>query len=313
MRLVLLKHRAAAQGEVRRWADGKARKKVGQKWIVVEEETRPVEQVRDKALQRAEDYFDYSLTSNLGGELETALNELDIYGFQGLSDRIKGQRPDEASKIYRHVVDHIRGVNAAPGDKQAVLDLFGRGLIQLKDYFAEGPKTKATIKKTGKGGGVYYDQKDRNPVETELPLLKPSAIADAKKKVGGWSVTGPLRTTHVEKMLKTGTAELVSGKINAKKKWELPQKAKDMEIKYKGDGLWITAKQTKPSKTGKSRLTTASVRIKIPYAYAKAYLKAQIESTRTANNLIFRMERSAGYRDFLEREGSHGGQKPTDV
>ncbi len=87
--------------------------------------------------------------------------------------------------------------------------------------------------------------------------------------------------------------------MDNKKPWILPKKAEDMELKYTGDGLIINVKQIDKKK--ERTRATAKAEIKIPFTFAKAFLLNQIESKRTRNNFIFRMEHSQGYRNYMER------------
>ena len=45
--------------------------------------------------------------------------------------------------------------------------------------------------------------------------------------------------------------------------------------------------------------TTALVELTVPYAYARQFVKNQIKSTRTSNDVVKQMERSAGYKAAL--------------
>lgn len=298
--LVIFKAKAAAQGAISHWNDGTTRKKVGKKWIVVSRDTgiepKSEERVEAEAWRKGNEFFNYSMATTLGGVVDDTLQSMGIDSYEALVEKIKTGPTDTAHKIYKQIVDNVRAKEETPGNKKAALDYIGRALIALRDQFASAPKTKLTIKVTTKTGKQYYK---RPKDEAELPTLKPTAIAKAKKKMGGWSVTGPLTSGHVKAMMKTGAAKLVSGKVNPKKKWIMPKKAEDMELKYKGDSLLIRVKQIR--KVKERTRATAKVEIKVPYEFAKAFLQNQIASKKTANNFIFRMERSAGYRDFLGR------------
>ena len=290
----LEKGKAAAQGETRVWGDGVPRKKVGLKWVVVST-PQNVEKVQAKITNTSSQYFDHALTSNLGGTVELALEDMGIADHDQLVSKIKNGSADTAHRIYKHIVDKVNAETAPSGDKRAVVDLIGRSLVSLKKQYATKPKTTLRVKKTSKTTGkLYYEPKENDA----LPTLKASALSTAKKKMAGWSITGNLESKHVRGMIKTKAAKLISGKIDSKKKWNMPEKARDMDLKYKGKSLMITVRQT-----GGKKLTTARVEIQIPYAYAKAYLQNHIKSKRTRSNFIFRMEHSAGYRKFIERSG----------
>lgn len=297
--LDLLKAKAAAQGETRVWSDGKTRKKVGKKWVVVGHE----EEAKQKTTKEAQQYFDHAMATGLGEVVEEVLQNHGVDGFDQLVDKIKTGPRDTAHKMYKEIVDTVRQDSASTNEeKQTTLHLIGTSLVRLKDQFVSGPKAKAKVKVTSESGKTYYKYPGSTFGATdELPTLKPSAIAAARKKMGGWSVTGKLESKHVREMIKKGTAELISGKIDGKKKWHMPKKAEDMELKYSGDSLKITVKQVK--KVKERTRATAKAEIKIPYAFAKAFLVNHIDSKKTRNNFIYRMENSKGYRAFMERAG----------
>lgn len=293
----LMKAKAAAQGEVRVWSDGKKRKKVGKKWVVVGHE----DEAKAKAEIESKTYFDHAMASDLGDAVEDILQQNGVESFEQLAEKIKTGPRDTAHKLYKEIVDRIRGSSAGSKEaKQAALHLIGTALVKLKDFYASGPKAKAKVKVTSEAGKTYYKYPGSTfGVTEELPTLKPSAIAAAKKKMGGWSVTGELETKHVREMLKRGTAKLLSGKIDSKKKWHMPKKAEDMELKYSGDSLKVTVKQVK--KVKERTRATAKVEISIPYAFAKAFLINHIDGKKTRNNFIYRMENSKGYRQFMDK------------
>jgi len=294
----LLKHTAAGQGETHVWADGKTRKKVGKKWVLIGDTSKKtISQKKIDVQRKGRTYFDYAMSTNLGGVVEEVLQSMGIEGYSALVTKIKTSSGDTAHKIYKKVVDTLNADPAPQGDKQAAIDMIGRSLVALKRQFTTGVKTKLKIKVKSKKG-VYYKYESSK----DLPVLKASAISTAKKKMAGWNITGKLESKHVRGMLKTKAAKLIEGKIDSKKKWVLPVKAEDMEMKYKGKTLLIRVKQIRKIKD-RTR-ATAKVEIKIPYAYAKAFLQSQIKGKKTASNFIFRLERSAGYRDFLERSGA---------
>lgn len=295
---LILKAKAAAQGEAHTWSDGKTHKKVGKKWVVISGGQKTEQRQLSDAWRRGQQLFDYSMTTNLGDVIDDVLQRRGIGSYEELVDTIKAGSQDTAHRIFKEAVDEIRSATATTGDKRAAVDLFGRMLIILKDQYSTAPKTKLTIVKTTKTGkkyGVYPEGKH----STELPVMKPSRLKTEKSKMGGWSVTGELKTSHVRAMLKTKAAKLVSGKPDARKTWIMPKKAEDMNLKYTGDALTITVKQV--VKKAKRTRATAKVEIKIPYSMAKAFLLNQIASTRTRNNFIFRMEHSQGYRNYMEK------------
>lgn len=296
----LYKATIAAPGETHVWADGKSHKKVGKKWVTVKTaggKTRSVMAAETNTRIKGEEYFDYAMATNLGDSIESILQSEGVDSYEKLVEKVKTGGPNAAHKLYKKLVDRI---GAGPGttvEKGAALHLIGTTLVELNKQYG-GPKVKTTVKVRSKTGGEYYGYEETE----DLPTLKASAVATAKKKMGGWSVTGPLDSKHVRAMIKTKAAKLVSGKINASRKWHLPKKAEDMEIKYKGNYLLIRVKQIK--KVDERTRATAKAEIKIPYAFAKAYLQNQVESKKTANNLIFRMEHSSGYRDFLAKKAA---------
>lgn len=293
----LLKHVAANQGETHVWADGVTRKKVGKKWVVVSA-TKTMTQKKVDVQRKGRAYFDYAMSTNLGGVVEQSLQSMGIKGYDALVSKVKTGSQGTAHKIYKKIVDTLKVDTAPQGDKQAAIDMIGRSLVTLKQQFATGPKTKLTVTKTGKTGLTYLVREK----EYSLPTLKASAIRTAKKKMAGWSITGKLESKHVKGMIANKSAKLISGKIDSKKKWIMPNKAIDIEMKYKGKSLLIRVKQVRKMK--ERTRASAVVEIKIPYTYAKSFLQSQVKSKKTASNFIFRLERSAGYRDFLERSGA---------
>jgi hypothetical protein len=296
MDLIIFKAKAANQGETRVWADGKTRKKTGKKWVIVSGKSPKSEKhIEADVWRKGKTYFDYSMATNLGGAVDTVLQDMGIKDYTALVKKIKTGPTDTAHRIYKQVVDKINTMPGAPGEKQATLDMIGRSLITLRNQFSVAPKTALKIKVTSKKGKGYYKYKET----AGLPTLKASSVAKAKKKMAGWSVTGKLESKHVNGMLKTGTAKLISGKVDSRKAWVMPKKAEDLNLKYKGNSLLIRVKQSRKVKD--RTWTTAKAEIRIPYEFAKAFLQNHIKSVRTRSNFIFRMERSAGYRSFLER------------
>ena len=297
---LLLKHKAADPGETRVWADGKTRKKVGKKWIVISSGKSPERQMAD-TWRKGQEYFDYAMTTNLGYLVEQTLQEHGIASYDDLVDAIKKGPQDTAHTFFKTLINKVNAIQTQPKERQAVVDMFGRSLILLKDQYSSKAKEKLTITKTSKKGNEYRAYEEGKH-DTSLPSIKATRIKTEKKKLGGWSVTGELTTSHIRKMLATKSAAITSGKPDSRKKWILPKKAEDMELKYKGDSLVIHVKQIVKKK--ERTRATAKASIKIPYAYAKGFLLNQIASTRTRNNFIFRMERSQGYQNYLERYGA---------
>ena len=294
----LLKAKAAEQYERRTWADGYTRMKVGKKWVVVSSASEAKERAREveeKTEDTAQAYFDRAMTTNLGDVVEDVLVNAGVKSYEDLVDKVKKGPPDTAHKLFRKVVDTVRASTGTDADKKAAIHLIGTALVDLNTQYADA-KATLTVKKTSKTGKEYYTYEK---TEGGPPTLKASAVAAAKKKMGGWSVTGDLTSAHVNKMISAKSAKLVSGKINPKKKWVMPDKAKDMEFRYKGNSLKVQVKQVK--KVGKQTRATAKVDIEIPYVYVHAFLKAHVTRKRTRDDFLFRIEHSQGYRNFLER------------
>lgn len=288
--LELLKAKPAAEGEVRTWADGYKRKKVGKKWVVVG--SAPT--IKEKLTSQAEKHFNYAMASNLGDIVDDILEDFGIKSFEALENKIKTGTSDTAHKIYKQVVDRVKASTGSNEDKKAVMHFMGVSLVNLRDTYG-GAKASLTVKKKSKTGKEYY-VKD---APGGPPTLKATTISKAKKKMGGWSVTGDLSTSHVREMLKLGSAKLISGKIDSKKKWHMPKKAKDITFKYKGDSLEIQARQIR--KAGTQERSSAVVSIAVPYAYVHAFLNAHIKSTKTRNSFLFKIEHSQGYRNFIDK------------
>lgn len=298
---LLYKAKAAAQGETRTWADGKTRKKVGKKWIIVEGGVKtPARQLSD-AWRRGQEYFDYSMTTNLGELVEEVLQDRGIENYSGLVDAIKEGPPNTAHLLYKELVDKVLSDLAPTGDKKAVVDLFGKTLIQLRNQYSTKPKTRLTVTKTSKKGKTYRTYEEGKH-SSELPAIKPSKIQEDTRRMGGWSITGTLTSTNIKRMIKAKSAKIVSGAVDEKKEWILPKKAEDMSVTYRGDSLMIRVKQV-DQKAQRTR-ATAKVEIDIPYTFAKSFLLNQVKSKRTRNNFIFRMEHSAGYREYMDRYGA---------
>lgn len=295
-----LKAKAAAQGETRIRKDGKTWKKTGMTWVVVSNPTavapvKGVENVAATATKKGEKYFNYALSTNLGDVVDDVLQSEGIDSYKTLVEKVKTGPQDMTHKLYKKIVDALIANSAPHDDKQTAMHLIGTSLVTLKEQFTTRPKVTAKVKVTSKKGTEYYKYKDTE----DLPLLKPTSIAKAKKKMAGWSVTGTLESKHVRGMIKTKVAKLTFGKIDSKKKWHLPKKAEDMKLKYTGDHLLLKVKQIRKVKD-RTR-ATAKVEIKLPYEFAKAFLQKQIASKKTANNFIFRLENSSGYRNFMAR------------
>jgi len=299
---LFIKHKAAAQGETRIRRDGKTYKKMGRKWIVVSQPKgaprKKPGQVAEEAWQRGSDHYLATLIGTEVGEtVENALNEMGITDYDALVDKVRNEPGDITQQIYTQVSKRVYDLPGIPGEQQQTLDTFGRTLQTLRDYFSTKPKIALKIKVTSRKGQEYYKYKDKN----ELPVVKPKALLAATRKLAGWTVTAPLESKHVRGMIAKKTAKLVSGKIDNRRSWVLPVKQEDINWKYRGDSLLIRVKQVRGMK--ERTRATAKAEIKIPYAYAKAFLLNQVKSKRTRNYFIFRIERSAGYRDFLERSG----------
>lgn len=298
---LIIKAKSAMQGETRIWADGKTRKKIGKKWIVVDGGTKTEKRIIADAWRRGQMFYDYSMTTNLGDIIDSVLQRRGISNYNDLVEAIKRGPQDTAHRIYKEAIDQIRKTLAPVGDKKAASDLLGKTLIILKETFSSKPKSRLTITKTSRKGKEYRTYAEGKHT-TELPPIKASRIKTERKKMGGWSITGPLTTQHIRGMLANQGAKVISGQIDARKKWVLPVKAEDMELKYRGDSLTIQVKQIVKKK--ERTRATAKVEIKIPYAFAKAFLLNQIKSIRTRNTFIFKLEHSQGYRDYLGRYGA---------
>jgi len=306
MTLLFYKAKAAAPGEIRHRKDGRDWRKIGTKWARVP----AVHKVVLNDLQEAEHHFNYSMVTNMGNVVADVLSRHGVTDFNSLVSKLKNGPPETAHKIYKDMYDTI---NTSPGtheDRQAALHLIGHALVKVKAIHVESTRAKMQVKVTSKTGKEYYRSQvgvtgktgRGDVISTELPLLKPTAVAVAKKRVGGWTVTGALETPHVRAMLANGTAKLVYGKLSAKKAWTMPVKAEDMHLRYLGDSLLLRVKQS--NKTRYRTSATAKVEIKLPYAFAKAFLMHHIKSVRTRNNFIFRMENSKGYAAFLDKAGA---------
>lgn len=288
---ILVKAKALPEGTVRSRRDGHRYKKVGSRWIRIASTKTLVDQEKE-TINTAENYFNQSMASNLGWAVENVLDVRGINGFKGLIAAIKKGPVDTAHSIYKQIVDDIREANGTVGDKKAVVDFIGRSLLYLKNQYASKPVPRLSVTRTSKTGKEYREKK------SYLPVIKASVASRELKKIGGWSVTGPLTTGAVKSMLSTGSAKMLSGKLSAKKKWILPQKAEDMSFSFRGNGLTIIAKQVNMRE--KRTRATAKVSITIPYAFLHSFLHTHIKSARTRNNFARRIELSPGYIDYMD-------------
>jgi len=296
----LLKGKAVPVGTVTTYSNGEKWKKLQSgKWTRVIDDSKS-EQHTNYINKTAQRHFDYAMTSSMGHIIDNALKVNGVDSFESLVDSIKKGDQALSSRIYKTAVDSMREAKAEKGVKKATLDNFGRALIMLRGEYGNSVKARLTMDVKSKSGKVYRAKPKSG--NTDLPQLKATVILKEKKKMGGWSVTGNLTSGMVSKMIKNKTATLVSGKINAKKKWVMPSKAVDLDMSYTGKHLGITVKQV--SKVKKRNKVTAKVFIKVPYAFAKAFLLSHITSVRTRNNIIFRMENSKGYRNYIEKGSS---------
>jgi len=290
--ILFLKHKAAMEGEIRTHQDKRQWKKTGHKWVIVHRER----QVLDKTEVTAQNYFDHAMTTNLGGEISTILEKHGVTGFNSLVEKIKTSKPDTAHNIFKEVFDHIDKGPGVPREKHAALHLIGTALVKLRDQYTTGSaKPRVTMKVKSHITGKEYTKVEK--VSEKLPLLKPSAVLAATKLMGGWSVTGSLKSDNVMRMLKNKTATLIEGQVHSQKAWVMPSKAEDMKLKYNGTSLTIHVKQIR--NVAERTRATAKVDIEIPYAFAKAFIISHIKSKKTRNNFIFRMELSKGYKAFL--------------
>lgn len=290
--ILFLKAKAAAPGEVRTHKDGRKWRKMGKRWVYVPSAHKAVA----KVLDTAESHYSHAILGSFGKDISDILGKHGVMDFDGLTEKIKTGKSDVAHKMYKDIVDHII---AAPGErpaKQAAIHLIGTSLVKLRDQLntAKKPTTYMQVKSSK---GKEYFRKEK--ISTTLPLLKPSVVLAAKKKMGGWVPTGKLESKHVREMLANGTATLVSGKVDAKKSWVMPDRIGDITLKYTGDSLILHVKQVR-SATERTR-AISKVDIALPYAFSKAFILKHIERVRTRNTLIFKLEMSKGYKLFLEK------------
>ena len=139
------------------------------------------------------------------------------------------------------------------------------------------------------------------------PSLKATALKQAKVKLGGWTEMAKLPTTaQIRKMITKKTATLEFGKINPRKKWVLKQDKgrNDVTIPFRETekGITVYLKQTR--KVQQRTRRTALLRVEIPYAVAKEFLKNHIVSMMTRNELVRQVEASKGYKRFLEEKAA---------
>lgn len=289
---LLLKHKAYPEGTIRKWADGTTRKKVGKLWVKVH----AADKFINKRNKKANQYMNYALTSSLGDVIEKVFQSKHIKDFKGLTNYVGKKSYNAASNLFREIKGAVDKTDKPKDAKKFALTMIGHSLVMLHNEYWGAEKPKVTLKVKTKNGKEYYKRKPK-----ELPVFSAKTLQQAKRKLGGWSDMKKLPSTNQLKvMLKKKSAKLVSGKPSDKLEWNVGKKLKDVVVPWRPEekGIIVNLKQFKKVNTRNSVL--AHVQVKIPYAYAPAFLTNHITSIRTRNNLMGQLERSKGYKNFLE-------------
>ena len=279
-------------GTVTTWADGTVHKKISQhKWSAVSVGSAPA---RTKATVKAENYYNDAVGMSWAGLgiVEHLEDKFKITDFAGLKRLISGGPKDQASKIFRSTKDHVDSLSIPTGNKAAAIDRLGRSLLALRDIHA-GPKKKLTIRVRAKRSGkVRWSYKKAPQVS-----FSASKIKTAQKRLGGWSDMSKMPTMkQLRTMEKNGTAKIVWGKPVGKRKWGVYQEAKDTVIPFKENAKGIKVKMRQFEIKKKRTLRTATVKLTMPYPFARQFLEHNIKSARTRNDLVGQLTRSAGYK-----------------
>lgn len=283
-------------GTTTTWADGSVHKKISQhKWSVVSVGSGPA---RAKATVKAENYYNDAVGMSWAGLgiVEHLEDKFGVTSFAGLKKLISTGPKDQASKIFRSTKDHVDSLSIPTGNKAAAVDRIGRSLLALRNVYA-GPKKRLTVsvrtKKTGKAYWIYK--------KAPQASFSASRIKTAQKKLGGWSDMSQMPTMkQLRAMEKNGTAKIVWGKTRAKKKWEAYQEAKDTIVPFKENAKGIKVKMRQFEIKEKRTLRTATVKLTMPYPFARQFLEHNIKSVRTRNDLVGQLIRSAGYKKAVK-------------
>lgn len=310
LRLILKARKAFPVGTIRTRKDGRRYRKVApDKWVFVSAANR---ERMDKEFydEKSKEHLNeaYRLFTESTGKMSWAgigivehlEDEYSIYDFDDLKEYIKDSPSDRASALFRSTKNYIDSLSIPVSMKQAAVDRFGRAVLALKNAHA-GPKEKLMVKVEKPSGEVKYRYKEDEPI-TAFP---PTTVKRAKMQLGGWTDMSKIPTSsQLDKMLDIGSAEVVKGKPDDRRNWEVRQSANDVEIPFReeAEGIKVHLRQSK--KVKKRTKTTAEVEMVIPYPYAERFLKKQIDSKRTRNALIGELRRSKGFKraaGFVEK------------
>ena len=204
----------------------------------------------------------------------------------------------KASAIYKDIKDYVDSQSTLPtGAKGEILHRMGSAMVNVVKMLPpeKQAKPKLMIKVTTPEGKTKYKK-----TEVSSPAFPATKVKAARARMGGWTnMTTLPTTTQIKAMVDKKSAKVVKGKLNAKKKFEVYQKLEHIVVpfKEKDKGVVFKLRQTKKNNDRKS--TTALVELTVPYAYARQFVKNQIKSTKTGNEIIRQMERSAGYKKTL--------------
>jgi hypothetical protein len=308
--IIFLKAKSYPEGTIRTWSNGDRMQKVGSKWVKVSNVSSNEEYTRSKA----ESYFDYAMTTNLGWIVEDELQKFDIFGFEGLTQHIADHPSDEAHRIYKQIVDRVRREPSTPSDKKAALDFIGRSLIELRNQYAK-PKATLTIQKKSSAGKNYSVYKEGDKKDYSIPSVPAKKLMKEQSKLAGWNTLNMPTITAVRKMVKSGQARVVSGDlVGSEGKFYLEKKgfSTDAKFDFRGDALRVQFKQKVPSekkynkyhkiknpKNTKKKLA-AVVEIDIPYAFVHKFLEKHVPD-KAAASVLFRLTRSQGYIDYFKK------------
>ena len=295
------KGKIAPQGVPVQWSDGSWHKKVGKKWVNVkgpagEEHTGKVQKDVAKAEQKLKLAF---TASQAGLDLKDIVKErFKIETFADLENKVKSESRDALSDMFKRTFDTLMKQSTAPsGQKLYAMQLFGGAINIMSGYFGQ-PKKRMTIDVKSKTGKVYRKAKAA-PVQS----FKPTQLKAAKTKTAGWENMSVLPSVEqVRGMINKGSAKLISGKLDSKKKIAFMRnlKLEDVAVPFKKGAKGIKVKMYQLIQKAKRKKATATVEVTIPYPYARTFLEHQVTSTATRNNLLGQLVRSEPYREVLK-------------
>lgn len=278
-------------GATSTWADGSVHKKVSpHKWVIVPRGDGI--STKAKADRKAENYYNEAAAMSWAGLglVEHLEDKYGVADFAGLKKLISAGPKGQASKIFRSTKDYVDSLSIPTGSKSAVIDRVGRALLVLRDTYA-GPKRKLTVRVRSESGRIRWESK-------KAPQASFSAgrIRTAKKKLGGWSDMSKMPTIAQLKIMAKNKVAEITGIMRGKKKWEVYQRSKHIVVPFRENAKGIVVKMRQFESRKQRTHRTASVKLTIPYPFARQFLENNIKSARTRNDLVGQLTRSAGYK-----------------